>query len=176
MKLKIYTHAEYGDCFLARNVLDALDSPRHIRQGRVYVWATTAKAAAGYLTAVGLPITPRKLRLASGNDSVALDEAFPWPEGTVLATRMTGGAVAEITLALEDDSINHVARRLGDLVSATRFCPASDFSTDVEPEVTEAMLNAAISALPGHVIDRPDILSASELRGVILAALRTRED
>jgi hypothetical protein len=176
MKLKIYTHAEYGDCYLSRNVLDALESPRHVRQGRVYVWALTAKAAAEYLTAVGLPIASRKLRLAGDNDAVALDGAFPWPEGTVLVTRMTGGAVVELSLATKGGSLEQSVRRLGELVSGTRFRPVDDFSTDVEPEVTENMLNAATNALSGRVINRPNILSSSELRGVILAALRAQQE
>lgn len=173
MRLKIYTHAEYGDCFLSRDVLDALESPRHVRQGRVYVWALTAKAAAEYLTVVGLPIAPRKLRLAGGNDAVALDQAFPWPEGTVLATRLTGGAVVELSLATKDGALGRSVLRLGELVSGTRFRPAENFPLDIEPEVTDDMVDTAYAVLPGWVARE---LESQLMRAAITAALAAREN
>jgi hypothetical protein len=175
VKLKIYTHAEFGDGFLSREVLDALESPRHVRQGRVYVWARTAKAAAEYLTAVGMSIAPRKLRLATGNDSVALDEALPWPEGTVLATRLTGGAVVELSLATRDGSLERVVRRLGDLDSVMRFRSAEDFSVERDLTVTRPMLDAAVNALtiPDGI---PVAWLLRDMKKAIAAALKVQRE
>lgn len=154
-KLKIYSHADSCNSFLPPDVITALGERSHVRQGTVYVWATTAKAATVRLDALGLHVnSPRDLRVADHGTARTLDEAFPWPESTVLAVRLSGGGpVVEIVSAQAATDrlydIKRTLRTVGDLSNRLRFTPADV----LEPVVTEAMVDAALDALGATMPD-----------------------
>jgi hypothetical protein len=147
-KLKVYSHVDSGNAMLPRDVLEALGANRWVRQGHLYVWATTAKAAAQRLTELGLGHdSPRTLRVCEHFSIIdALAAAHNWPEGTVLATSLgDGGPVVEIT-ENPDRSVLETPRELrcvGELRRDTVFRPADCLT----PVVTDAMYDAALDTL-----------------------------
>jgi len=95
------------------------------------VWATSATSAWKHLGALGLQgllgRSPRALDVATGYDIDCLDQAFPWPGGTVLATSNHNGNVVEIvTRRLADDNLSHNLniRPVGTLTPGYVFTPA----------------------------------------------------
>lgn len=147
-KLKVYSHIDSGNAMLPRDVLEALGANRWVRQGHLYVWATTAKAAAQRLTELRLGSgSPRELRICDHFSIIdALAAAHNWPEDTVLAARLSGGGpVVEIT-ENPDRSVLEAARALrcvGELRSGIVFRPADCLT----PVVTDAMYDAALDTL-----------------------------
>lgn len=170
--LKVYTHREYGNTYLPRDILDALGEPRHVRQGRLCVWAPTAVAAAQYLDDVELRVhSARDLSVASGTDVRLLVADRAWPEGTMLATNLgSNGPVIEIT-PNPDRSILGVprtVRRIGELSYAAHFIPD-------EPVVTDDMVDTALEALQSSIPDGAPVgWLISNMRAAIAAALKAQ--
>ena len=175
-KLKIYSHADSCNSFLPLDVITALGQRSHVRQGTVYVWATTAKAAAVRLDALGLHVhSPRDLRVADHGIARTLDEASVWPESTVLAVRLSGGGpVVEIISAQAASDrlydIKRTLRTVGDLSNRLSFTPADV----LEPVVTDAMVTAAWREMPADVTCGETHLDEDTLRLAIVAALKAQ--
>lgn len=176
-KLKIYSDAEYGNIFLPADIVEALGQHSHARQGNVYVWATTAKAAAARLDALGIDVrSPRSLRVVTHPAALMLDSAQDWPENTVLITRVSsGGPVVEVISAeLVSErpyGVERTMRCIGELTYGTHFRP----SGDLEPVVTDAMVDAALDALGVTMPDGvPHGWLIRNMRPALAAALKTQ--
>jgi hypothetical protein len=177
-KLKVYSHIDSGNAMLPRDVLEALGANRWVRQGHLYVWATTAKAAAQRLAELRLGSgSPRELRICDHFSIIdALAAAHNWPDGTVLATSLgDGGPVVEIT-ENPDRSVLETPRELrcvGELRHGINFHPADG----LEPAVTDAMVGAALDALGEAVPDGVPVgWLMRNIRPAIAAALTAQKD
>lgn len=165
--LKPYGLREFGSSvFLPSDVMQALGEPSGHRQGRLLIWATTARAAYEHAEAVGLGgivRSSRELALAMGYDVGTLDSAFPWPDGTVLAMASRGSGpvveIAKLTIAATRTMrvIGHLKRQEGYV-----FTPA-----DMSMAVTDAMVDAARNVLADYDETLP-------IREAIAAALQAQ--
>lgn len=173
-QLKVYGYRERTNCFLPRDVLTALGAPRHVQQGQLMIWATTTKAAFERCADLGLSVrNPRDLGTLCGTDVTTLAALREWPDGTVLASLGYQGTIVEICdnpdrTVLESPYSLTVIGKLE--FARTVFTPRSDF----EPEITDAMLNAAINATAGsytHLLQ-----GAETLRAAIRAALKAQQE
>jgi hypothetical protein len=138
-RLKVYTYRNSSDTFLPADVIAALDEHSHIRQGRLFIWATSAAAAAERLTILNLRhCTARALRLAGGSTVDGLTAGHDWPDGTVLAMRLAGRSpVIEITDPSTEDVLalsRRAVRLVGRYTYDGHFFP----SPELESEVTDA--------------------------------------
>lgn len=173
-KLKIYSHADYGNAMLPRDVLDALGSDRWTRQGHLYIWATTAKAAVERLAELNLGTSsPRTLRVCDDRGTTAaLNTAHNWANGTVLAVRLSGGGpVVEITENPDRTVLDspRALRTVGELRHGINFHPADG----LEPLVTDAMVDAAMAVLDE---DHENTTGPTALRLALVAALTAQKD
>lgn len=170
-RLKVYVHKESCNCFLPPEVIEALGEPRHVRQGALYVWATTAADAAQRLDELGMRInSPRDLRVAEHGTATTLHAAHDWPDGTVLAMRMSGGGtVTEITENPNRSVIEspRALRTVGELSREVVFRPVAD----IDPVVTPAMVDAAMAVFE---LDPESTVGPTELRTALAAALKAQ--
>jgi hypothetical protein len=177
-RLKVYTYRNSSDTFLPADVIAALDEHSHIRQGRLFVWATSATAAAERLTILNLShCTARALHLAVGPTVDGLAADRDWPAGTVLAMRLAGRSpVVEIADPSTDDVLTlarRALRRVGRYTYDGHFFP----SGELEPEVTKAMIDAANAELPPWIVNELEIQRQSPghlMRAALAAALRAQ--
>jgi hypothetical protein len=174
-RLKVYAHVDSCNCILPSDVIDALGERTHVRQGHLYVWATTAKAAAERFAAVGLrSVSARELRVATHGTAQVLDAASNWPDGTMLAVRLSGGGtVIEITENPNRSVIDspRTLRPVGDLSHAIVFRPVDD----IEPVVTDHMVDTALEALQSSMPDGTPVgWLISNMRAAIAAALKAQ--
>jgi hypothetical protein len=171
-ELKVYAVRDFArSAWLPRDVLDALDEPNHHWQGRILVWATTARAAFEYLNNCGLNVvrSARELGPAMGYDIQTLNAAFSWPEGTILATNSFGrGPVVEVVRQAGDQP--EQKRRLRVVGHLDR--PDRPIFTPVEPIVTDAMVDAAADVLAPDF----EITTLDELRAALAAALKAQRN
>lgn len=164
-KLKPYGLRQFGSSvFLPPDVMQALDEPPGRRQGRLLIWAATARAAYEHAEKVGLGgiiRNSRELSPAMGYDVETLDAAYPWAEGTVLAYSSNGvGPVIEI--ARLNDAATRTLRHIGHIGRPQRpiFTPA-----DMSMAVTDDMVDAARAVLADYEETLP-------IREAIAAALQ----
>jgi hypothetical protein len=174
-KLKVYGLRDFSrSAHLPRDVLDALGASQQRQQGQVLVWATSARAAFEHLRALKLPCaySAREIGLAMGYDVEILNAAFPWPDGTVLATTSfsTGPVVEIIRQAADDGDPPRRVRVIGALDKPQHavFRPA-----DPSVLVTDAMIEAAYAVLPGWLVHE---IESQLMRDAIAAALRARDE
>jgi len=169
--IKPYGLREFGSSvFLPPDVMQALKEPPGRRQGRLIIWATTARAAYQHAETVGLGgivRSSRELGPAMGYDVETLNTAHPWPDGTVLALSSNStGPVVEI-LKLNDAAtrtlcvIGHLERTQGYV-----FTPA-----DMSMAVTDAMVDAARASIYEQSWQQ---IGTDHLRAAIAAALRAQ--
>ena len=171
-EIRPYSLREFGSSvFLPPDVMQALGEPSGHRQGRLLIWATTARAAYEHAKAVGLGgvvRSSRELAPAMGYDVETLNAAHPWPAGTVLAMARGNGPVVEI-LSLPDGDGPGVKRHLCVIGHLRRsqgyvFTPA-----DMSLVVTDAMVDAARTVI--HETTWQEV-GTDLLRTAIAAALR----
>lgn len=95
MKIRAYGYKESCNCFMPRDILDALGEERWVRQGCIVVFAATAAAAFRHLSAMDLePRSVRELGLLHGRTPEALTAAGLGKDGAVYAQPMSGTIVA----------------------------------------------------------------------------------
>jgi hypothetical protein len=170
-EIKIYTIRQGCNAYLPRDVLDAVGAPANDRQGRMFVWATTATMAMLRLESLNLgPLTHRELGEAHGHlvDTLA---SWGWDDGTVLATANTGyGLVVHISPPNAKDGPSRVLRTVGELVyGVVNFRPAAD----LEPQVTDAMVEAADDAIQDAGVCKWEI-DPDQIRIALTAALKVQ--
>lgn len=170
---KVYTYRNSSDAFLPLDVITALEENSHIRQGRLFIWATSAAAAAERLTILNLShCTARALRAAVGPTVDGLTAGRDWPAGTVLAMRLAGRSpVVEITDPSSEDILT-LSRRGVRLVGRYTYDGHFFPSAELEPEVTEAMVVAATKASAERKTAGGG--SYSRMHAAITAALRAQ--
>lgn len=167
-KIKIFG-PDFGNFFLPQMVLRELDQPEHARQGRAYVWATSAKAAAARLSEFNIGARPRDLRVAHDTTAQLLDQQHDWLDGTVLCLPLNGGGrVIELSEPTILDGTpplrSYTMRHIGTLAHPRAvFVPSPDF----EPVVTDAMVDAARNVLADYEETMP-------IREALAAALRAQ--
>jgi hypothetical protein len=174
-RLKVYTYRNSSDTFLPADVTAALEENSHIRQGRLFIWATSAVAAAERLTILNLHhCTARALRLAVGPTVDGLTAGCDWPDGTVLAMRLAGRSpVVEITDPSTEDVLT-LARRAVRLVGRYTYDGHFFPSSELEPDVTEAMVDAAHEACMAAAQDGSTAMGRDWVRIAVTAALRAQ--
>jgi hypothetical protein len=97
-KIRAYGYKESCNCFLPRDILDALGEKPWVRQGEIVVFASTAAAAFHHLAVLGLkPYSIREVGLLHGRSPEALIEADLGNDGEVYAQPMSGNLVASVT-------------------------------------------------------------------------------
>jgi hypothetical protein len=176
MKLKIYSHTDYGNAILPRDVLEALTESRWTRQGHLYIWATTAKAAAARLAELGLGTnSPRDLRVCDDHGTVAtLNAAHNWADGTVLAVRLSGGGPVVWITDHPDRTVLDEPRLLR-TVGELRHGIALHLAADLQPAVTDAMVSAALDVLASSIPDGTQVgWLLGGMRPAIAAALNAQ--
>lgn len=115
-KIHAYCHRDYRNCFLPRDVLDAIGESSWVRQGKLYVFAGTVEAAWRRLNTMDLaPRSAKDLRRAhpSGSDVSSLTEAGLGTDGAVYAMSMNGWAVVSIRQDIPD----RILDRIGEIKS-----------------------------------------------------------
>lgn len=110
MKIYAYSHRDPRACFLPRDILDTLGEPRHVRQGRLYVFAPTADAAWRRLNTMDLaPRSVRGLRRSEDRGTVsALIAAHLDHDGAVYARPMTGFGVVWVRQHTSDRFLDRI--------------------------------------------------------------------
>lgn len=109
MKIYAYVYRERNNCFLPRDVLNALGQPGHARQGRLYVFAPTAEAAWRRLNTLDLaPRSARALARAGDRTARVLAAAALGREGAVYAMPMNGPSVVSIWQDISDRIIDRI--------------------------------------------------------------------
>lgn len=147
-KITFYTHREFRDAVLPRDILDTIGAPTWVLQGHLLVLADTAVSASHALELVGIRVRARNLAIAHGDDVAMIDRASDYPPGTVLAYAAEGGtrSVFEITsntLGLGPTG-GRIIRRVGELrPDSYRWGPAL---AKPDIEITHEMIEAALGA------------------------------
>lgn len=95
---KAYAYREVSFCCPPRYVLEALDEPWHITQGRVIVFAATKKAACERLAELGWRTHERELAVSRSAHAQALRVHFKDSglDGEVFAMPLNGYEVAHL--------------------------------------------------------------------------------
>lgn len=180
MAIKPYTHYQSADAFLPRAALEALNQPRHVQQGTVYVFASSKADAARVLDALGFHVTPRGLKVATGVDVVALTKAGMALDAAVYAMPKQGCDVVMLhsrPFRGQEPLVTHIGYIIGGYGSGDgphRFVHTLDGAGS---EVSDAMLDAARSTLDTRL--GPIVLAEigdDDLHAAIAAALAARED
>lgn len=187
-QLRAYTWREINDCFPPREVLDALGEPRHVVQGRVVVFAHTAKEAWTRLAELhmeplsrgqGAPETgARKLAVATGNDVTAMIEAEVSEPGAVFAYSMTGYVSTAVVRVWSENGVRRV-KRIGELVRGhlvllPAFPPGTLLSLgDLEPPDGVWLISA-----PRELQRQPGSIAAqfTSHSGMIVTQYRSHSD
>lgn len=101
--IRAYTYRESSDCFLPHDVLNALGAPADVQQGRLVVFAATAKEAATGLENVGLDGAAHELKVDESNIAKALTATNRAWRHAVYALPMNGREPVLVTNAEAGD-------------------------------------------------------------------------
>ena len=133
MKIRAYGYKESSNCFMPRDVLDALGEPVWVRQGGIVVFAATAAEAFRHLSRLDLkPRSVRELGLLHGRSPEALAAAGLSEDGAVYAMPMDGWTVALVQKTCGTrlvDVIGEISRE-GVFVPREPCCKCSKGSSD----------------------------------------------
>lgn len=169
MTTSAYTWRDPLNCHLPSDVIRALGaSAIQHRQVRIIVFAVSREAAFGVLARLSMaPLSPSDLSPASGLDIRAITARGDNQPGYVYAVH--GGLIGRIVL-------NEHGKRGIHPYSFAVTEPADDLNTEAEPEVTDAMVDAALDALVAELDDQ--YLTGRLITGMrkaLTAALRARQ-
>ncbi len=111
--VRAYTY-ESCDSFLPRDVLDTLEAPSWVRQGRILIFARTIKQAKDICVNLGLvhEHDSTRPRVASGNDLDLLLAAGYGEESSVLALALDGEIVAMVHFDIHGKRTSTVVGRI----------------------------------------------------------------
>lgn len=162
-----WTHREPFSNRIYPDVLHKIGQPSSWPYCRLLVFEVVAHEAWRTLMRVNLaPTLQSDLVPAHGPDVKALSQHGAHP-GNVFLIPLTGRRVYQATPTRGEKPrwLDYVGEIENDVFRLARP------NGDVPSPVTEAMLGAALNALPDYLARRPNLLSAGQLRTVVEAAL-----